>query len=76
MAPPLPDDLLQGLANEALKRFTSELGRMCTKPRVTLAVPDREGDGAGTFIVTAMVEDADTGDQRSYEIKVTASPIH
>jgi len=42
VTPSLPDDLLQRLAEAALRRYAAEVG-LCAKPKVTLMVPDLPG---------------------------------
>ena len=76
MTPSLPDDLLQRLAEAALRRYAAEVG-LCAKPKVTLMVPDLPDDGAARkFVVTATVIDLTRDRPRSYDIEVTAHPLH
>ena len=67
---PIPNDLVQGLAAEAVDRFRTETG--CKgKVEIELRVPESD---ATSFVVNVVVTDKGTGERRDYDIVVRARP--
>jgi hypothetical protein len=67
---PGPDDLVQGLCAEAKARFFAETG-LTGKVEIELRIPD---DPPPSFVVGVTVTDKMTGQQRSHDVVVRATP--
>jgi hypothetical protein len=67
---PVPNDLIDTLCQEAKARFVEETG-LTGQATIELHLPD--GDWS-SFVAQVVVTDEGTGEHRSYEILVRATP--
>ena len=67
---PAPNDLIESLCQEAKARFVEETG-LTGKATIELRIP--AGDWS-SFVAHVVVSDEGTGEQRSYDVLVRATP--